>query len=422
MARKKTGIAIDIGTTNIVGMLADQEGFVIRRSSRANSGASFGVDVMSRVRAVGDGSAACLKERMQQDLLTVISSLTGDFCEETDAVVLCGNTVMLHLLCGYDCTGLGHFPYHPVSLAAEKRTARELLPQLAAPWSDVPLWLLPGISAFVGADITAGLYEMQERGFLPAGEGQAVLFMDLGTNGEMALIRQQEGRRTITVCSTAAGPVFEGAGIRCGMRGEEGAICSVVLVPAGEGESRVTARCRTIKDAPAAGICGSGVLEAVSELVRMRMIDRDGLLAEPWFSKGFPLAGDEIRIYPEDVRAVQLAKAAIRAGAETLPLACGIPAADIGEILIAGAFGGALPLSRLRPLAMIPPVLTGRCRTVGNSALAGTGRVLNELLNDREDEAFAALDRICSDGAELPLAGRQDFKACYLAMMGFDAD
>ncbi len=174
------------------------------------------------------------------------------------------------------------------------------------------------------------------------------------------------------------------------------------------------------------GLCGSGVLTAVSELVRTGLIDETGLLADPWFSEGFLLAkrpdGTAIRLYQEDIRAVQLAKAAICAGAETLSLSQGIPVKDIDTVLVAGAFGGALPFSDMEPLGLLPPVLLKKCHSVGNAALKGTIRILRAVLEgpDAERSVLSQLDDLIRRASELPLAGRQDFEALYLARMGFE--
>lgn len=497
MAKRKFGIAVDIGTTTIEAALISENGEIARTSFCPNAGARFGADVMSRIRAASEGHGEELSALLKQDITEAIRKLLAEVYDadggvsvtyaggpETDgadtqgpppmaepasctAIVLAGNTAMLHMLNGYDCSGLGVYPYSPVTLAWEEKSVQDLFPDLPANCAEARVILLPGISAFVGADITAGLYacglaegspvkpasaktqepasvdgspvkpasaETQEPASAAGGaspvSGQTTLFLDLGTNGEMALITPDDrtdraGNTRIRVCSTAAGPVFEGAGIRDGMRGTSGAIAEVVLVP-GAGRDpapAVQTRCRTIDNAPAVGICGSGVLEAVSELIRLHLIDKDGLLSEPWFTEGFPLArradGTWIRLYQEDIRAVQLAKAAIRAGMETLPLACGIPARTIDRVLVAGAFGRALSFSRLAPLGLFPPELIARCRTVGNTSLKGAARTAAELLQGSEQHARAAFSSICDNAGDIPLAGRQDFEACYINMMGF---
>ena len=423
MTNRIYGIGIDIGTTNIAAAAVDPEGRILREAACGNSGACYGLDVMSRIGVAAAGKAGELRDLMQEDIAGLITELLGRGGREVSdgglqAVAIAGNTAMLHILNGYETAGLGKYPYTPVSVDCEEKRLGEVLEtKLSEDLREIPVFILPGISAFVGADIVSGLYatEILRR---PAEE--TILFLDLGTNGEMALKRG----RDLTVCSTAAGPVFEGAGIRCGMRGESGAISDVLLVPSVKGgiaDAGVEARCRTIGGKPPRGICGSGVLKAVSETVRMKLTDQEGLFREPWFSQGLLLAagadGGEIRLYQEDIRAVQLAKAAIRAGAETLPLSCGITAGDIDEVLVAGNFGSALELSGIAPLGLLPAALLSRCRSAGNTALAGAVKLLVQTAGGRREEALSELSEITDHAAQLSLAGRQDFEACYLAMM-----
>ncbi len=452
----KAAIAIDIGTTTLEAVLVDENGRILRETARPNGGAAYGADVMSRIRAAVEG--APLQEVMRRDLTAMIGELLPDEDDSghdpgTDAgmkttpaisyIVVAGNTTMLHILRGYDCSGLARYPYTPVSLAAERLPAGDVLPEIRPAYAHAEIILMPGISGFVGADIAAGLYAEEVTSL----EG-TTLFLDLGTNGEMALIRHGEGGGglQISVCSTAAGPVFEGAGIQCGCRGVPGAISGVVVVPSSDASAgyggEYVARCRTIGQAPPVGICGSGVLEAVAELARYHIIDENGLLSDPWFREGFLLAErdpqraltakeagslpdqrdtapSEIRLYQEDVRAVQLAKAAIRAGAETLPLSCGMTARAIDSVLVAGAFGTALNFSRLEPLGLLPPGLTGSCRSVGNTSLKGAVKAAVTLLAGRWEALLDDLAWITSAATEIPLAGRQDFEACFLSMMGF---
>ncbi|MCR5093134.1 MAG: ASKHA domain-containing protein [Lachnospiraceae bacterium] len=421
-AENSFGIAVDIGTTTVVAAKIAPDGTQTASTACLNSGARFGSDVMSRIRAASEGRADELQKLLQSDITGLIVQLVSEEEGAPRSIVLAGNTTMLHLLRGYDCSCLGRSPYTPVSIAAEEHTAEEMFPGISAPLARTRTILLPGISAFVGADIVSGLFATD---CMRKSAGRTILFIDLGTNGEMALI---SGDR-ITVCSTAAGPVFEGAGIRDGMRGGPGAIERVVLVPVAGGMSGsekaapAQARCRVIGGEMPAGICGSGVLEAVSELARLRLIDRDGLLEEPWFSEGFPLAKREddtdIRLYQEDIRAVQLAKAAIRAGMQTLLTSQGLARDAADEVLVAGAFGGALTFSRLGPLGMFPEELLSMAVAVGNTSLRGAAKVAAACLSDQDGQVLAELDRICSAAAELRLAGRQDFEALYLNALTF---
>ena len=188
--------------------------------------------------------------------------------------------------------------------------------------------ILPGISAFVGADIVAGIYalEMDRK--------KNALLLDIGTNGEMAA----GGADGFLVTSAAAGPVFEGGNISCGVAGVPGAVTSLVLErdPAAIGGIR-TVELSTIAGETPIGLCGTGIIDAVGEAVRLGLIDENGTFEEPWFTDGMPVAEGRFRFRQEDVRQVQMGKAAIRAGIETLLAEYG--GGDPEEILIAGGFG-----------------------------------------------------------------------------------
>ena len=245
-----------------------------------------------------------------------------------------------------------------------------------------------------------------------------LLFVDLGTNGEMALVRGRGEDARIAVCSTAAGPVFEGAGVRFGMPAGPGAISEVYIQTRGTYRSGADVRCRVINGGTARGICGSGILEAVSEMARNHIIDSTGLLSEPWFTDGMNISGD-VRIYQEDIRAVQLAKAAIRAGTESLPLSCGMRCTDAAIVLVAGAFGRAVSFSRLAPLGMFNKAILGRCRAVGNTSLQGAVRLAAKIACGHKKEAMSRIRLIADRSEEVILADRQDFKALYMSMMNF---
>ena len=411
MAEKVYGIAADIGTTTLVCALTDRDGNILAKVSAPNKGAVYGADVMSRIQAAAGDRLVTLRDLLRSQLTSAFAELTSAAAlpggAETE-ITLSGNTAMMHILRGLDCSGLGTYPYTPVTVEAAELRADELFDERAAGLSGARVHLFPGISGFVGADIVSGLYSLG----IPFDDlPRPLLFADIGTNGEMAVVTGRGEDAEIKVCSTAAGPVFEGAGIRSGMPAGKGAISEVYIRPP-------EIRCRVIGGGEPSGICGSGILEAVSELARTHMIDRTGLLSEPWFTDGLKLAGD-VRIYQEDIRAVQLAKAAVRAGTETLPLSCGIRAQDVAQLVIAGAFGTALNMSRLSHLGMFNEALLGRCRIAGNTSLAGAVKFASDIAQGRKKEAMSRIRLIAERSVEISLADRQDFKALYMSVMGF---
>lgn len=414
------GIAIDIGTTTLGAVLvALDEGRVLREASRLNSGRMFGADVISRIQASNDGSQMMLQDLMRSDLTALLKELvSADVSSYIKYIAIAGNTTMLHLLRGYSCAGLGTFPYTAVTLSSECLKAKDVLPNAVFLSDETKVLLFPGFTAFVGADVAAGVYSL-------TGTGESrFLLLDLGTNGEMALVEQSKlSARRIRVCSTAAGPVFEGGGISCGMGGVKGAIAHV----------RIDDACAidVIGDGAPLGLCGTGVLETVSELRKTGILDETGLMKEPYFKLGFSLvraedSGTDSRIAftQDDVRAVQMAKAAIRAGIETLLTSATLKPEEIDAVYVAGGYGQHMDFQAIRALQMIPDALIDKCVAAGNTSLQGCIHLLHALsLSEKETpdalfKTMAALDDLTQDAIEVVLAQQEGFEALYYESMG----
>ena len=233
-------------------------------------------------------------------------------------------------------------------------------------------------------------------------------FLDLGTNGEMAFYDGKD----LKVTSTAAGPVFEAGGINCGVASIPGAIDHVKIEGA---DHRVTIS--TIGGAEPIGICGTGVMEAVSELVRTGLVDETGLLADEYFDKGFPLTKDgRIMLTQQDIRNVQLAKAAIYTGAKAL-LEGEVP----DKVYISGGFGSKISQENVEELQMFPKDFNGKIIAVGNSALKGAAEYTACVLSGWESEADAAagLDLITEKAQLTELATMDSFDEDYINAMNF---
>ena len=336
-------VAVDIGTTTIaMSLIGGESGKVFHTVTSVNSQRAYGADVISRIQASVDGKKEELKKSIQKDLQDSMEKLlkeTGVSGEDVGKIVIGGNTTMGHLLMGYDCDTLGVFPFTPVNIDFIKGT-EEILGTDRFGKKEVVL--LPGISTYVGGDIVSGMYayDFTEK-------EDVCMFIDLGTNGEMGIGNKEK----ILVTSTAAGPAFEGGNITWGMGSVPGAICSVKL----EGtETEV----KTIRDEAPQGICGTGVVETAAELVREEIVDETGALDEDYFDDGFPLAktpdGKEIVFTQKDVREIQLAKAAVRAGVETLLLRYGIKKEEVSKVYLAGGFGYKLNTDKAIAIGMIP--------------------------------------------------------------------
>jgi uncharacterized 2Fe-2S/4Fe-4S cluster protein (DUF4445 family) len=409
------GLVVDIGTTTLVASLVDLASGQERLSRSAlNPQTRHGQDVLTRIQM---GSTAAGLERLQGDLMAELNRLTGSLCTGSGVApgriheaVFSGNTVMLHLAAGADPRSLGRFPYTPVLTGHQYLEARDLGLGIAPRGL---VYLPPVLSAYVGADIVSGLLatELHRR---PG----VVLFVDIGTNGEMVL--SMEGRLTAT--STAAGPAFEGMNIACGMRASAGAVERFAV----DGADILV---ETIGAGEPVGLCGSGLLDLVGELARHGSLDRNGRFARagqhphPGLGRrlesrdgrtAFQVAGP-VFLTQKDVRQVQLAKGAVRAGIELLLGSQGLVPAQVDQVLIAGSFGYHLRTSTLVNLGLVPEAFADRVTFVGNTSQSG-GRAF--LVNARSRDDMAAL---ASRVRVLELANDPAFEKTFVAAMAFPA-
>ncbi len=420
------GIAVDLGTTTIAAALIRKDAWhtskeadahkrgtpgyqVLRTASCINSQRKYGADVISRISAAEDSSV--LKELSSlaaSDIESLIKELTaaeGISFEGKDAdlkaITIAGNTTMLNLLACRDVSGLGRYPYKSDYLSLERMSSDIILPNIP----DIKLMLLPGISGFVGSDIVAGLFALD-----PESE-EKFFFLDLGTNGEMAFYDGEELR----VTSTAAGPVFEAGGISKGAASVPGAISHVKI----DGTDHHVSY-ETIGNKPPMGICGTGVMEMVSELAAKGIIDETGLLSQEYFEEGFPITEDgRIRFTQQDIRNVQLAKAAVLTGAKAL-LQGKVP----DKVYIAGGFGTNIRDENITKLKMFPKEFDGKISAVGNLALKGTALFTAAVLGGWEEETDAVrkLDLITKAAKLTELATMDSFDEDYIDAMNFEMD
>ena len=391
-------MAFDIGTTTVVGRLYDLgTGECLASASRPNPQAQFGADVISRIAACTKGHLAALTglvrgtvDAMTRDMLAAAGESKVPHVTLTH---LCGNTVMEHLFAGVDPTPIGLAPFAPPYTHDFPCESDELA-------------LAPCVAGYVGGDIVCDLLAL-DLGFLPE-NAAPVLMMDLGTNGEVALAAP--GR--IITCATAAGPVFEGAQISCGMPAYKGAVTAVRREADGSLAIRVVGG---VPAEEATGICGSGLVDAIALMLREGVIDPSGRWADasvPAADRRFPLT-PQVAITQKDVRAFQLAKAAIAGGVRTLLSAAGIAASEVGEVLIAGGLGTHLNLDNARTAGLIPAELTCPPRAVGNTAIEGAAL---SLLNP---DAAAFARTLAGTCGYVELSGNASFNTNYLASMDF---
>jgi len=399
----KYGIGIDIGTTTIAIQLLDlAEGKKILTHATVNHQRIFGADVISRIKASVEGEQDNLLRSIRKDLDTGIRYVvekSGISRENITQVAIAGNTTMIHLLMGYDCKGLGEYPFIPVNIRRIDMTYQDFMKD---DYLNAQVHIMSGISAFVGGDIVSGLYSCDTDC-----QKDYVLLIDLGTNGEIAL----GNRERIMVTSTAAGPAFEGGNIEWGVGSIEGAIAGIKITDKGP-------QINTIGNKKPVGICGTGVIEIVAELVRLGLVDETGCMEDVYFDEGYPVAktadGQNIVFTQKDIREIQLAKAAVRAGIETLALRYGINKKDISKVYLAGGFGYKLDVKKAIEIGMIPEEFDGKIEAIGNSSLGGAVKCL------LDESGWERTSKIGEQAIEINLSADKDFNEFYMEYMYFE--
>lgn len=408
-------MAVDLGTTTIAIQLREAAtGAVADTYCEINPQRRYGTDVLARIQASVEGCGEELRELVcgvilrglrqfmgyqrrkeivavsQEDVGGGIPNALSERFAKIACMCIAGNTAMQHLLLGYDAASLGRTPFVPVEAGLQKITAARLFAGIeggseilrlmgGGVASDFPVYIAPCISAFVGGDIVAGLYalglllpeasKVEER---TVAEWRTVLFVDLGTNGEMAIT---DGRRMI-VTATAAGPAFEGDGT----------------------------------------MMGTDRIALTAQLLRKGILDETGLLEEPYFTEGVRIGNAKKNMCyfkQDDIRALQMAKAAIRAGVEILWEEMGRP--EIEKVCLAGGFGYYLDVEAAVAIGLLPSYMRGRVQAVGNTSLAGAYELGRDLCGNRLDAD--ALEERTGLAEHINLAETERFEDLYLKYM-----
>src|SRR6266705_1938315 len=424
-AAMKFGLAIDIGTTSVVTTLVELEsGEQLASVSSLNPQAVFGGDLMSRI-AFAQFNPGNLR-KLQTRILGLLNQHVEQICRESGVlakwiykVVVVGNTCMHHILLGIDPSHVGLAPYAPVMRHAVTVSARELFLKVAP---EARVCLLPLVAGFVGADavgvaLATRIYESAE----------IRIAVDIGTNGEVLL----GSRERLFACSAPAGPALEGAQIRHGMRGAQGAVDRVTI----DADVRV----HTIGETPAHGICGSGLIDLLAGLLDAGVIDWTGLIRveardslPPALRDRVAMRGEErvftvlrpgeagaraeIVLTQDDVRQVQLAKGAIASGIAMLLHVAAVPLVRVEELMLAGGFGNYLSIASAIRIGLIPALPLSRVRYVGNAASLGAQLCL---LSEAER---ARADAIASRIEHVSLAAHPDFEQIFVDAMNFPRD
>lgn len=365
------GLAVDIGTTTIAGYLYKfPEGEVVKTTGLANLQKCHGADVISRIEYAKSGGG----EELKNEIFEQIEKLADGYA--INKYVVTGNTTMLHFLTGLDASGIAVSPFTPSSLFGE--------------WRD-DIYCPRCISAYVGADITCAVIA---SGML---RDKVSFLVDIGTNGEMVINKDGE----LLCCSTAAGPAFEGANISSGMLGVAGAINKVYIE---NGKILYT----TINNEKAIGICGTGLIDAVGCMLELGVLDETGYLEDD-----FEIGTSGIYITPADIRQLQLAKSAIRAGIDTLLHKSGVTADDLDRFYIAGGFGSFIDKNSAARIGLIPYDVLDKVSVIGNGAGAGAGMLL---LNK---ELIAKSEEIAKNAKTAELSADEFFMNSYMENMMF---
>ena len=388
------GVAIDIGTTTVVTALIDlQTGKEIANASMINAQKHFGLDVLTRITYEYENPETGVRE-LQEAIVKSINAMLGEVCQEAGVnrrdireIDVAANCTMMHMFLGVDARSIGRAPYKPEFLSAKTLPAKEIGIEAG---EDTILYCLPQVSAYIGADIVAGAYvcEMQNA------KGN-VLFIDIGTNGEIVLASKGK----LLCCSCAAGPALEGMNISSGMRATEGAVEDVEISEKG-------ISLKVIGDQAPVGICGSGILAVLRELLKSGLVKKTGVfikkdkLEETDYrysmirmngtKREFILKEDpELLITQGDVRQVQLAKGAILSGFTALCKKAGIQMEELDRVMIAGQFGAHIPADSLTGTGILPKVVEDKLVYVGNSSKTGAYMTLMSEKIKREMEELA---------------------------------
>ena len=417
------GFAFDIGTTTVVGMLWDlNKGQLIGASALTNPQSVFGADVISRIHFTNEDSNNLLI--MKSKIKECFNDIIEDFIRQYDIkrshiyeATVVGNTTMSHLFMGVDPTQLAQAPFAPVFCMPIDLPSKDMDVNIN-PLGNIHL--LPNIAGHVGSDIVGVLLGSNINRI----EG-INLAIDVGTNGEIVL--SQKGRSF--ACSTAAGPAFEGASIFQGMRAASGAIEGVQIK---DGEVVL----KVIGDVEPVGICGSGLIDSVAELLNVGIVDYTGKLLdedmaiekniEPSLAKRlrkgkngkeFVLAWGEkkedIVITQKDIREVQLAKGAIYGGIVIMLSELGVQVNDLDKIILAGAFGNYIKKESALRIGLFPMIDLDKIVSVGNAA--GVGASMALLSTKERKEASVQAKKV----KHIELSGHPDFQTEYIKAMNF---
>jgi uncharacterized 2Fe-2S/4Fe-4S cluster protein (DUF4445 family) len=374
-----TGIAFDIGTTTIAAYMCDlNAGTILTAKAMVNPQRRYGEDVISRISAVNDNPDALTAQQQlaagaMNHLIDACLEETGQSRHTIDRITVVGNPTMEHLMAGLNPHTLGIAPYLPIFQDAIEPTCKDLGLHAG---DNVPVFIFPVVSGFLGGDILAACL-----GDLSHKRKETTLIIDIGTNGELMLCKDGD----IWATSCATGPALEGAQISSGMRAATGAVSRVWV------ENGAIVH-DTINQAPAIGICGTGVIDILAAMRKTGTIREDGkfdpdkpgvTIDENGTGRAFTLPGTDVQFILKDVRQVQLAKAALSVGIQIMLEKAGVTRVD--RTILTGAFGAKFDWENARDIGMLPPLVCENDMIAAEN-LAGTGAVMALLDKSYESE------------------------------------
>lgn len=414
-SKKHYALAVDVGTTTCVGQIIDlPKKQILAEASSYNEQASYGEDVISRmVYAKKDNGLIVLQKKAVQTVNKLAVSLAeqaGIDIKDISFVYIAGNTVMTHLFFGLTTNHIREAPYTPVFRFAPSTTTAELgfknLP-------DIPVFAYPCVASYLGGDIVAGIVASNFQQ-----SNQLTLYIDIGTNGELALGNSE----WLVGCSCSAGPAFEGAGVKDGVRSIPGAIEKVSIEP-----ENFEVVLSTIGDHLPVGICGSGLIDLLAELFLAGVINNRGKfqrslptnrLREGKYGWEFVVAwekmtgvGRDLVITEVDIDNLMRAKAAIYAGITTLVQSVGLKLTDVEQVLIAGSFGNFIKIQEAVTIGLLPDLPVERFKFVGNGSLLGAAKAA---ISSKAREAAAQVTRSLS---YLELSADSGFMDKYISAL-----
>ncbi|MEG0830067.1 MAG: ASKHA domain-containing protein [Anaerovoracaceae bacterium] len=417
------GVAFDIGTTTVVGMLWDLcKGKQIGVCAKTNPQNEFGLDVISRITYCGSKGENL--DELRANVVDCLNEIINQLCDQAsikkeDVVkcTVCGNTTMSHIFAGYPPMSLAQAPFDPAYTGMITLSKEDSKLDINA---DGKVVVLPNIAGHVGGDITSGIVAsrlLNEKGL--------TVFIDIGTNGEIVLTKNGDAY----ACSTAAGPAFEGSAILHGMRAAMGAIEKIEIK---EGEVFF----KTIGECQPEGICGSGLIDAIAQMLDNNLISKTGRMisaedidkknldhrlkerliqieGERRFVLVFKEQGEDIVITQNDIREVQLAKAAISAGITLMLEEMGETVDHVTKVMVAGAFGSYINKESAVRIGILPTIDQDKIISAGNTAGAG---VCMTLTNENE---LVLAESVPNRIKHIELAGCENFQNTYLNAMAF---